>query len=281
MGYSEELPGAASVPPPGWTVSHAPVAASAAPPVAAAEGADAAVRWRISAAVMDNVIVYLLYLAICLALHWRVVALDHLLFLLLAGVAYHFVFEARDGQTPGKRRYGIRVVSLDGGRLTPGAAATRSALRIFDQLPVLYVSGLVSMVRTGPARRQRIGDVAAGTMVVAVDGQAVTRGTPGWMLPSATILATLVSAAVAYTVAESGSQPLSGAQQAQFIAGCQNTPAGQLVDCGCLLNQLEAAGYVTPDGIRALVVEAVAQTQAGQPGASRRTFVSAIDACRR
>ena len=281
MGSLGELPRAASVPPPGWTAAQPPPAASTSLVVPAVEGADAAVRWRIGAAVIDNLIVSLAYVAICAALHWRVANLDHLLFLLLAGVAYHFVFEARDGQTPGKRRYGIRVVSLDGSRPAPGAIAIRSAVRIFDQLPVLYVSGLVSMVRTGPARRQRIGDVAAGTMVVAVDGRAAARGTPGWVLPTATIFATLVSAASAYGIVEAGSQPLSGAQQAQFVAGCQNTPAGQLVDCGCLLNQLEAAGYVTPDSIRALVVEAEAEGVGGGSDTARRTFVAAVNACRR
>jgi uncharacterized RDD family membrane protein YckC len=276
------------VPPPGWTASGPPADGSAAPAdvklapaLRAAGGPEAAVRWRISAAVLDNILVYLIYLAICALLHWRVLAVDHLLVLLLAGVAYHFVFEAHDGQTPGKRTYGIRVVSLDGGQPVPGAVAIRSALRIFDQLPVLYVSGLVSMVRTGPARRQRIGDVAAGTMVVAVDRQAAAKGTPGWVLPAATIFATLVSALFVYGVLESGQQPFSGAQQAAFVTGCQNTPAGQLVDCGCLLSRLEAAGYVTPDSVRTLVVEAQAERAAGGSGTSERTFLAAIGACRR
>lgn len=280
MGYPEEVPRPASVPPPGRAAADPPsVNVRTRPP--ADEPAEAAVRWRIGAAVIDNLIVYIAYLALCAVVHWRVVNLDHLLVLLLGGVAYHFVFESRDGQTPGKRRYGIRVVSVDGGPLTPGAVALRSALRIFDQLPVWYVSGLISMVRTGPARRQRIGDVAAGTMVVAVGGHAAAKGTPRWLLPTATILATLVSAASAYAIFESGKQPFSRAQQAAFVAGCERTAAGQLVDCACLLNRLEAAGYITADSIRALVVEAQAQGAAGGSGPSRRTFVAVTDACRR
>jgi uncharacterized RDD family membrane protein YckC len=279
MGFAEELPRPASVPPPGWGAATPPPRTTVQATLAADEPAEAAVRWRIAAAFIDNLIVYLAYVALCAALHWRVANLDHLFVLLLAGVAYHFVFEARDGQTPGKRRYGIRVVSLQGGPATPGAVAIRSALRIFDQLPVWYVSGLVSMVRTGPARRQRIGDVAAGTMVVAVDGRAAAKGTPRWMLPAATILATAVSALSVVAVAESGKQPLSSAQQAQFITGCQHAVASQVVDCGCLLNQLQAAGYVTLDSMRTLVIQA--QELGGGSGQPRRALIAAVDACRR
>jgi hypothetical protein len=54
-----------------------------------------------------------------------------------------------------------------------------------------------------------------------------------------------------------------------------------LVDCGCLLSRLEAAGYVTPDSIRTLVVDAQAKRAAGGSGTSERTFLAAIGACRR
>jgi len=156
-------------------------------PAMAGHAADAAVRWRVRAARIDSLIVYGAYLLVCLLLHWRVANATHLLWLAVAGVAYHFIFEARDGQTIGKRRYGIRVVAADGGPASPKAVAIRSVVRVIDSMPVCYVSGLISMLRTGPARRQRIGDIAAGTIVVAVDGRAASQGTPGWMLPAATL----------------------------------------------------------------------------------------------
>lgn len=197
------------------------------PPPALADGrAEAAIRWRVRAATIDNLIVYAGYMVLCALLHWRVQSLNHLVVLGVAGIAYHFVLEARSGQTVGKRRYGIRVVSVHGGAASPRAIAIRSLLRIVDQLPVCYASGLVSMVRTGPARRQRIGDVAAGTMVLAVDGRAAAKGTPGWLLPTATILAIVVSAACAYALTEGGRQALDSTQRSEFIAGCQNGPAG-------------------------------------------------------
>lgn len=245
------------------------------------EPAEAAVRWRISAAVIDNIIVYGAYLGLCAALHWRVVAPDHLLLLVLATFAYHFVLEARDGQTIGKRQYGLRVEALDGGRASARAIAIRSALRIFDQLPVWYVSGLISMLRTGPARRQRIGDVAAETRVVAIEGRSLARGTPGWMLPAATILAFALSVLTIYRLAEAGKQPLSSAQQAAFVSTCQNSPAGAVIDCRCVLSQLEADGYVTADSIRNLVAQADSERLSGQVGTATSMMSSIAAGCRR
>ena len=243
--------------------------------VPAFEAADAAVRWRVRAARVDNAIVCIGYLAICLVLHWRVASLGHIWLLLVAGVAYHFALEAHDGQTIGKRRYGIRVVGVDGGPASVRAVAIRSVLRIVDQLPVSYVSGLVSMVRTGPARRQRIGDVAAGTMVIAVDGRAAREGTPGWMLPVATVFAVAVSALWVIGLTRAGSQPLTAAQQSDFIAGCQSSAYGAYVDCGCLLTRLEADGYDTPNALNDL------QSSDTTSGPAQTEVKSAVLACRR
>jgi hypothetical protein len=38
---------------------------------------EAALRWRISPAIFDNLLVYFAYLALCLLLHWRAATLDH------------------------------------------------------------------------------------------------------------------------------------------------------------------------------------------------------------
>jgi uncharacterized RDD family membrane protein YckC len=277
MGHPEES-AHTSVAPPNWTAP--PIGVSS--PIALSDpGADAAVRWRISAAVIDNLIVYCGYLGLCGLLHWQVAAPAHLVLLLVASVLYHLGLEARTGQTIGKRRYGIRVVSADGGPADLRAVTLRSVLRIVDQLPVAYVSGLVSMVRTGPARRQRIGDVAAGTMVVAVDRQAAARGTPGWMLPAATLLATGLSLLSVLAVVEAGRRPLDVTERAQFVSGCQNGPAAQLVDCTCLLNQLVAAGYDTPNQLRDLVAEEQSELASGASGPARAELTSAAGACRR
>src|SRR4051794_31307278 len=79
---------------------------------------------------------------------------------------YFFVQEANGGKTIGKRVARIHVVQLDGGQPTLGQAAIRNALRIFDALPLLYASGLVSVMWSGPGLRQRMGDKVAGTAAI-------------------------------------------------------------------------------------------------------------------
>jgi uncharacterized RDD family membrane protein YckC len=58
-------------------------------------------------------------------------------------------------------------VKLDGGRYGWKAVLLRNVLRIVDGLPVLYIVGLVTVAVT--QRNQRLGDLAAGTLVVRAD----------------------------------------------------------------------------------------------------------------
>jgi uncharacterized RDD family membrane protein YckC len=70
------------------------------------------------------------------------------------------------GQTIGKRLVGLRVVEANGLRLTPAQVAMRNLLRFADLLPVLYLVGGVSCYLS--SRRQRLGDIAAGTIVTKI-----------------------------------------------------------------------------------------------------------------
>jgi uncharacterized RDD family membrane protein YckC len=86
-----------------------------------------------------------------------------LTFLVLFG--YDVAFETlASGRTPGKRAAGLRVVRQGGE--PPGflAAAVRNLLRLVDLLPALYAIGVISILFT--SRNQRLGDLAAGTLVV-------------------------------------------------------------------------------------------------------------------
>ena len=79
---------------------------------------------------------------------------------------YPVVFEAgRRGATPGKRLMGLRVVQSSGSPLTAGQAVVRNFLRFIDGMPLItYAFGMASCLAT--RRFQRLGDLAAGTVVV-------------------------------------------------------------------------------------------------------------------
>lgn len=68
------------------------------------------------------------------------------------------------GQTIGKRVMRLRVVDEKGLRLTFAQVALRNLLRFVDGLPVMYlVGGIAALLNR---RGQRLGDLAAGTLVV-------------------------------------------------------------------------------------------------------------------
>jgi uncharacterized RDD family membrane protein YckC len=67
------------------------------------------------------------------------------------------------GQTPGKRFQGIRVVRTDGQPVGLAPVLVRNLIRIIDVILLPFLA-LISMVIT--RRSQRLGDLAAGTMVV-------------------------------------------------------------------------------------------------------------------
>lgn len=87
--------------------------------------------------------------------------------LCLTYLSYFFLFEALWSRTPGKYLQGLVVVGADGGRCGWRAALVRTLLRVVEANPLLFggipagVSILVSK------RNQRLGDFAAGTLVVS------------------------------------------------------------------------------------------------------------------
>jgi uncharacterized RDD family membrane protein YckC len=86
---------------------------------------------------------------------------------LILWLGYYFGMEAfAGGQTVGKKAVKLKVVRLDGTALTPGHVAVRTILRVLDSLPAFYLLGFIVMVAS--KEKQRIGDMAAGTVVVRV-----------------------------------------------------------------------------------------------------------------
>lgn len=93
-------------------------------------------------------------------------------FLLLVFVVqfgYDVLFETlASGRTPGKRWSGLRVVRADGGPVAFVPSAVRNLLRLVDFVPGVYAVGMVAVLASG--RNQRLGDMAAGTLVVRERG---------------------------------------------------------------------------------------------------------------
>jgi uncharacterized RDD family membrane protein YckC len=86
---------------------------------------------------------------------------------------YHPILEiAMQGRTPGKRMAGVRIAQRDGGPPSVGALLIRNVFRLVDSLPATYLIGLSACFLT--AHRVRIGDMAAGTLLV-LDGAAAEK----------------------------------------------------------------------------------------------------------
>lgn len=96
---------------------------------------------------------------------------------------YPVLFEmSRSAATPGKRAMGLRVVMDDGMPVTLAGSLLRNLLRVVDFLPLLYLTGVLSMLWR--ADFKRLGDVVAGTLVVH-DRDVALHGNPPAAEPAA------------------------------------------------------------------------------------------------
>ena len=78
---------------------------------------------------------------------------------------YYMVFEVTtNGQSPGKRALGLRVIKDGGYPIGFADSAIRNLVRVVDFLPFFYGAGLLAMLITSDWKR--LGDLAAGTLVV-------------------------------------------------------------------------------------------------------------------
>jgi uncharacterized RDD family membrane protein YckC len=83
------------------------------------------------------------------------------------------------GQTPGKRYQGIRVVRTDGQPAGLAPVLVRNLVRIVDVMLLPFLA-LISMVIT--KRSQRLGDLAAGTMVIRERALPAPSLVPPWLV---------------------------------------------------------------------------------------------------
>ncbi|HEY3330260.1 MAG TPA: RDD family protein [Capsulimonadaceae bacterium] len=110
-------------------------------------------------------------------------------FLILWG--YGIYFEIKwNGQTPGKRQVGLRVIREGGYPLNVFGAVIRNLLWVVDFLPMLFFTGIVSILASRDY--QRLGDLVGGTLVVKQRAPASLEGllrvahiTPEYLNPEA------------------------------------------------------------------------------------------------
>ena len=94
---------------------------------------------------------------------WAVAIVIFIIFLFNWG--YFTLFEAFwNGRTPGKRVARIRVIQRSGRAIGLFESMARNLVRYVDQFPFFYAVGVITMFVT--KQHQRLGDLAAGTLVV-------------------------------------------------------------------------------------------------------------------
>ena len=142
----------------------------------------AGIGTRFIAAAVDRIVVLMLQFAILVGVFlllqttstdWE--SLENRVLLWLVGFVtlvefmlhwgYYIFFDMLwNGQSPGKRLVGLRVIGKNGAPIGLPESAIRNLLRIADGLPSFYGVGVVSMFID--AKSRRLGDLAAGTLVV-------------------------------------------------------------------------------------------------------------------
>ena len=158
------------------------------PPSTSTYGSVGRLGSRLAAAVLDTLLIWLAVLVLVLvnasflsgaseASSWGTAILILLGFLLFWG--YFTLFEALNGgRTPGKQALGIRVVMDTGRPVTGSAAVVRNLVRMLDcyfpLLPALPALIMMFMQRSN----KRLGDMAAGTIVVRDNPTGWSLGVP-------------------------------------------------------------------------------------------------------
>jgi len=144
---------------------------------------------RFLAALVDSTIIVILQLIVIVASlvglnavnltdtlsSWLSAIFGLVAFLLFWG--YYIFFEMLwNGQSPGKRWTGLRVIRVDGTPITLVESIIRNLVRLIDFLPLGYGIGVITMFVNDQARR--LGDLAAGSLVVHDGGTISLQSIP-------------------------------------------------------------------------------------------------------
>ncbi len=129
---------------------------------------------------IDSIIKVLIYFALYLIIIFSYVSLGESGFNTVIGLLFIFIFFFEwfysvlfeifaNGATPGKKIMGIKVVCDSGVPVNWSSSLTRNIVRVVDMFPFLYffpTCGLGLLFILFGKRFKRIGDIAAGTVVV-------------------------------------------------------------------------------------------------------------------
>lgn len=122
---------------------------------------------------IDACIRILVYVAAAMVLSWLGGVGWGLLLILVFLLEWFYPvwFEVmRRGQTPGKKSLGLAVVREDATPVDLNASLIRNLLRTADLFPMFYLAGFICMLVD--SRFRRLGDLAAGTLVVHLHQEA-------------------------------------------------------------------------------------------------------------
>ena len=155
---------------------------------------------------------------------------------------YMVLFEVlNQGRSPGKQWLGLRVIHDDGTPVGWAASLTRNLLRFVDLLPFGYTLGILSCLNH-PAFK-RLGDLAAGTLVVYRDLPAVISELPDVAAETAPIVLSRDErrAILAFAERQSSLSTARREELAGILADVLGVPADQT---GARLNGI-ARGLLT------------------------------------
>ena len=125
---------------------------------------------RLIAVFVDHLVAFALTLLVVAFVPESIPTLKAVFFF-LTYLAYFFLMEALLSRTIGKFFQGLVVRKLDGNRCDWKAALIRTALRALEVNPLLLGGLPAGLVIIASERKQRIGDLLAGTIVVSAASQ--------------------------------------------------------------------------------------------------------------
>jgi uncharacterized RDD family membrane protein YckC len=130
---------------------------------------------RILAQIIDYIVFCLVFFPVTFLVKgtWLMTPEDHLwiIFDPICGVflviifAYFILLEWLTGYTAGKYLLRMKVLTVDGKKITLKQSLARNFGRLIDGLPFFNLIGIISIYKSGT--RQRIGDKLAGTVVIS------------------------------------------------------------------------------------------------------------------